>query len=380
MTQPSDIRFFFEIEEDRVLLANHMTVGRHLDNDVLLAGEDVLDYHLRIEMTDRGPRAIPLGEASLQVNGQDLTQAVGLMPGDRLLIGQNELILDAEPMAPPEADQWRLHSSTGFELTIQGICGVGRGEDNELHLEDDHVSRYHARLTRRNGIIWLRDLSSANGTFVNGQQITGACRLFHGDEVRFDTARYQLVGRGADLTPVREDDAAPQPLKVDDGWNEPAGTDTTEFAAVDAAADTVAELEPAAPAAGETGAFLLGASEPVAALTFRMPMGRTVIGRSEECDLVIRDRTVSSRHAELTVRSDGITISNLMSTNGTRVNGDEVQTARLQDGDVLRLGRVSLVFKDVPAEQGEAPWLRRTQMALLVGSLILAVGLISYLF
>ncbi len=355
-------------------MANHMTVGRHLDNDLLLAGEDVLDYHLRIEMSDRGPRAIPLGEASLRVNGQDLAHPVGLMPGDRLQIGQNEVIVDAELLTPAEADQWRLHSGSGLELTIHGICGVGRGEDNELHLEDDHISRYHARLTRRNGIIWLRDLSSANGTYVNGERVVGACRLFHGDEVRFDTGRYQLIGRGADLTPVREDGPSERPVRLELGWHETSGTDTTEVAAL----DPFVELQPATPT--ETGAFLLGASEPVAGLTFRTPMGRTLIGRLDECDLVIRDRTVSSRHAELMVRADGVTITNMMSTNGTRVNGEEVQTARLHDGDVLRLGRVNLVFKDVAASEAERPWLRRTQLALLVASLILAVGLIGYLF
>jgi hypothetical protein len=54
--QPSDIRYFLEVDDDRIPVSNHMTLGRHLDNDVLLGGEDVLDYHLRIEMTDRGPR------------------------------------------------------------------------------------------------------------------------------------------------------------------------------------------------------------------------------------------------------------------------------------------------------------------------------------
>jgi predicted component of type VI protein secretion system len=43
----------------------------------------------------------------------------------------------------------------------------------------------------------------------------------------------------------------------------------------------------------------------VADLTFRMPMGRTLIGRHDDCDLVIRDRTVSGHHAELTVRAEG---------------------------------------------------------------------------
>jgi pSer/pThr/pTyr-binding forkhead associated (FHA) protein len=108
-------------------------------------------------------------------------------------------------------------------------------------------------------------------------------------------------------------------------------------------------------------------------------MGRTLIGRHEDCDLVIRDRTVSGQHAELMVRAEGVTITNLMATNGIRVNGDEVQTARLYDGDVLRFGRVSLMFKDVPAVESARPWLRRVQLALLVASLLLAAGLILFL-
>jgi pSer/pThr/pTyr-binding forkhead associated (FHA) protein len=65
-----------------------------------------------------------------------------------------------------------------------------------------------------------------------------------------------------------------------------------------------------------------------------------------------------------------------MATNGIRINGDDVHTARLHDGDVVRLGRVSLVFKEIPASEASRPWLRRLQIALLIGSLLLAVGLV----
>lgn len=377
MTQPSDIRYFLTIEGDRIPVANHMTVGRHLDNDVLLAGEDVLDYHLRIEMTDRGPRAVPLAEASLRVNGVDLAQPVGLMPGDRLDIGQSVVDVDAELVQPPEADGWRLHATTGdADYALDGILGIGRGDDNELQIADDHVSRRHARLANHQGLIWLRDLGSSNGTFVNGERVSGACRLFHGDEIRFDSCAYQVIGSGADLTPVRTPDPAdarpPRPVE----WPLSGGhNDTTEFAAVDAPERIELELP-----AGEAGAFLLGASEPVAGMTFRTPMGRTLIGRQDDCDLVIRDRTVSARHAELMVRAEGVTITNLMATNGTRVNGEEIQTGRLHDGDVLRFGRVSLVFKDVPVSEDARPWLRWVQYGLLLASLGLAALLVTYLF
>ncbi|HEX7034946.1 MAG TPA: FHA domain-containing protein [Pseudomonadales bacterium] len=343
---------------------------------MLLAGEDVLDYHLRIELADRGPRALPLGEASLRVNGRDLAHGVGLMPGDRLEVGQHLLELAFERTGPPQAEAWSLHGQDG-EHPLGEEAGVGRGEDNAIRIPEDHISRRHARLMIRQGTVWLQDLGSSNGTYVNGERIDGACRLFHGDEVRFDQVGFQLIGRGGDLTPVRphEATAEPAPLSAALHSGDGARTDTTEFVAVDEPAPSAAPPVPVR----ETGAFLLGASEPVAGMTFRTPIGRILIGRQDDCDVVIRDRTVSARHAELMVRAEGVTITNLMATNGTRVNGQEVQTARLHDGDVLRLGRVSLVFKDVPATEEERPWLRRAQLALLVASLIVAIGLVAFL-
>ena len=377
MTQPSDIRYFFFVDgDDRVPVANHMTVGRHLDNDLLLAGEDVLDYHLRIEMTDRGPRAVPLGEASLRVNGRDLTDPVGLAPGDAVEVGQSVLGLEAELVHPPEADAWRLHGrGDGAGRSLEGTLTVGRQEDNGLAIADDHVSRHHARLVNHQGLVWLTDLGSANGTYVNGERLSGGCRLFHGDEVRFDTVVYQLIGTGADLTPVLQVDGAAAVKPLPSGVARSGSGDTTEFAVV-----TDAQPVRFEPPAGEAGAFLLGASEPVAGMTFRTPMGRTLIGRQDDCDLVIRDRTVSARHAELMVRADGVTVTNLMATNGTRVNGEEVQTSRLHDGDVIRFGRVSMVFKDVPAGEGDRPWLSWVQYGLMAASLALAVLLMLYLF
>ena len=377
MTQPSDIKYFLSVDgEDQVPIANHMTVGRHLDNDLLLAGEEVLDYHLRIEMTDRGPRAVPLGDASLRVNDRDLAEPVGLVPGDVVDVGQSRLVVEAELMGPPEAQAWHLYGhGPGEAVLVDDVLSIGRHEDNALTIPDGHVSRHHARLIHHQGLIWLLDLGSANGSFVNGERVSGGCRLFHGDEIRFDTVSFQLIGSGADLTPVvRRDGMAPvKPLPS--GIARSGSGDTTEFTAVTEAPPVRLEVP-----AGEAGAFLLGASPPVSGMTFRTPMGRTMIGRQDDCDIVIRDRTVSARHAELMVRADGVTLTNLMATNGTRVNGEEVQTSKLHDGDVLRFGRVTLVYKDVPADGMTRPWLGWLQYGLMGASLLLAILLIVFLF
>jgi FHA domain len=72
--------------------------------------------------------------------------------------------------------------------------------------------------------------------------------------------------------------------------------------------------------------------------------GRTYsVGRSRECEMHLRETTVSRRHAQLTVSPDGaVVLEDLGSSNGTTVN-DRAVTApvRLGQGDLVRFGRVS---------------------------------------
>jgi len=365
-----DLEYVICVDGDEFPLEGSLTIGRHLDNDVVVAGEDVLDFHLRLEPTDRGPRVFPLGEATVILNGQDQAETVGLACGDVLQVGQSEVTFRIVTRHPSEADEWWLHADgDDVQYKVTGVLNVGRAEDNEIMLLDDHISRHHAWFRLNEGVVWLKDLGSANGSFVNGDRVSGGCRLFHGDQVAFDVIGFQLIGSGRDLTGVRRlagkqaEEARPAPLKF-----EPIGpAETTEIAVVDDG------MVPQIPESAETGAFLLGASEPISGLTFRTRIGRTVIGRDDDCDVVIADPTVSARHAEIIARPESCTVTNLLATNGTRVNGQAVQSAELKDGDLIRVGRVHLVYKDVPAAVADRPWLQRVQWLLLGGSLLLAI-------
>ncbi len=67
------------------------------------------------------------------------------------------------------------------------------------------------------------------------------------------------------------------------------------------------------------------------------------LGRSKDCDCVLDDPNISRRHAELRRSSDGDwQIVDLGSTNGVKVNGRRVSSARLSPGDEVTLG--TLVF------------------------------------
>ena len=74
--------------------------------------------------------------------------------------------------------------------------------------------------------------------------------------------------------------------------------------------------------------------------------GAVTVGRSQDCDVVVGEETVSRYHAEL-LHGDGDewTIRDLDSTNGTWLNGLRVREARVCRGDVLRLGGLRLELR-----------------------------------
>jgi pSer/pThr/pTyr-binding forkhead associated (FHA) protein len=68
------------------------------------------------------------------------------------------------------------------------------------------------------------------------------------------------------------------------------------------------------------------------------------IGRGEDADVVIDDRTVSRLHCELRANDEGYVLRNLGSRTGTFLNGMRVSEAVIRPGDEVQLGRHTIVF------------------------------------
>jgi hypothetical protein len=79
------------------------------------------------------------------------------------------------------------------------------------------------------------------------------------------------------------------------------------------------------------------------------------IGRAPECELVLKDNRVSRRHARLAARDGVLVLTDLGSTNGTRVNGNRVTEVVLGAGDTVQIGETSLVVETAGAEAEARP-------------------------
>ncbi len=112
---------------------------------------------------------------------------------------------DTSPKAPPPSSssaraerQYLLRFISGkyqggeFPLTSGRVVVIGRSSDLDMVLVEDMVSRKHACITMQADGIWIEDLGSTNGTFVNGEKVKRAS-LKEGDRVLIGTSILKLA-------------------------------------------------------------------------------------------------------------------------------------------------------------------------------------------
>ncbi|RLB49815.1 MAG: hypothetical protein DRH23_05760 [Deltaproteobacteria bacterium] len=185
---------------------------------------------------------------------------------------------------------------------------IGRQEGNTIRLTERNVSRNHARLLRRNGSYVVEDLGSYNGVTVNGERIDVNAELAAGDQLGigdYDLAFESGVMETANTLPSPKPKSHPPPRLV-----------------------------------------VLG--EPAAGAEFTLTKPALRIGRDERLDIWINHKSISHEHAEVQMTDGRVTVFDLESANGMRVNGVSASRAILESGDVLELGEVR--FRFVPSQ------------------------------
>jgi pSer/pThr/pTyr-binding forkhead associated (FHA) protein/tetratricopeptide (TPR) repeat protein len=232
---------------------------------------------------------------------------------------------------------------------------IGRLEGSTIRLTEQNVSRKHARLTLRGGVLRVEDLGSYNGTSLNGSALSGVATLKDGDVVLIGDYR---LG-------IQEDSQVAQVQ------SEPSPSGTAP-AAIEQALEgqpTVPVGSSGAPTAfSEPPARLVVMSRAQSGAEFVLDRPSQVIGRTPENDIVLDHKSISRHHAKILRDGNRYTILDLESANGVRVRGAQHDKVDLQSGDIVELGQVRLRFLAGDADLYDQPrtW-NKGKLALVVG-------------
>lgn len=207
----------------------------------------------------------------------------------------------------------------------QDQVSIGRDPNLEIVLSDQGVSRAHARITRQEETFLLEDLGSRNGTLVNDQALPQKGRhvLRHGDIIQLGRSILRF------LIHISKKIATTFGMVKETGEGRVA--DEREGSLC------LFRLE-------KIEAVLLVSLKKGMPTEFRLGADRVRIGRSPESDIVLPDRSVSEKHAEIVYNKEGFHLVDCDSATGTFLDGVTVRVARIVHQSFIRFGRVKALF------------------------------------
>lgn len=103
---------------------------------------------------------------------------------------------------------WKIQATTGEfagkSIEINQDMLVGRHQDANILLQSAEISRRHAAFLLKETALYLQDLNSSNGTFVNGERITTETALKSGDVLAFASLQFEVARDVEAAVPVEE--------------------------------------------------------------------------------------------------------------------------------------------------------------------------------
>lgn len=204
------------------------TVGSDPGCNVVLAVDGIAARHATIEIDASGAR-IGVDDATniTRVNGNLVAAKTRFKSGDALLFaavqcqvageapgvkarpaaggGESEAGQTVVRMAVPKFILRGVSGSTfGKNFPVHGTTVVGRHSECDICLPADEISRKHARIQIEADGLYVEDMGSANGTFVNGKRVKRG-KLEPGDELKLDTVRFLIQAPGVETPPKAQD-------------------------------------------------------------------------------------------------------------------------------------------------------------------------------
>lgn len=204
----------------RVVLGAGVTqVGRAPDNDLVLADVGVSRRHARIvvdadggvvvEDMSSGNGTFVAGQRIRRhrvTGGEDividpfalrfrLRAGAGAAPRadeeETALVDHSQALFMAEPTRRGRLVVLQGHGLASEYLVGEAGISMGRSEEREIVLQDPAASRMQADVRSQDGVYWIRDYGSANGTFVNGRRVRER-PMQHGDRIRIGSTEFRF--------------------------------------------------------------------------------------------------------------------------------------------------------------------------------------------
>lgn len=210
------------------LVDKSFTIGKNASNSLMIDDASVQELHA--EIIQKGDQIVLLDRGTkntIKVNGTPVKGQVAIKAGDVITLGSVELELidpksathNVAPAATGSKDAWALTCNASWmpksHFPIHDKVVIGRDPGCDIHVAIDHLSRRHVEIEIRSNQLVLKDLGSANGTFVNGNRVDEAT-LRPGDKIKLDVLTFEVNGPAHDphktiirMAPAAKTESAP---------------------------------------------------------------------------------------------------------------------------------------------------------------------------
>lgn len=209
------------------LVDQTFTIGKNPSNSLMIDDGTISDFHAEISnTTDQLFISNKSASPSLWVNNKLVEKQTKLKAEDVIKLGGIELeLIDPKALLNKTkartaidknlSNNWVIHSKASWLekniFPIESKVVIGRDPECDITLPLEYLSRKHLELEVRSGHLFIKDLGSSNGTFLNGQKIIES-EIKPGDKIKLDVLTFEVSGPSHDPNKTIIRSAVPNPL------------------------------------------------------------------------------------------------------------------------------------------------------------------------
>jgi pSer/pThr/pTyr-binding forkhead associated (FHA) protein len=312
---------------------NTFTVGRSVDNDLVIDDPSVSRNHARITSDGKDYYIEDLNSTSgTHLDGLKISKSQ-IASGATIRLGNSEIEFNQRQMDLENDGVQRgadlsatriINSPDGIKPLLIGTSGsatgqtfdlvigdniVGRDSTCNVMLSDSYISRQHAMIKLDQGITTIFDLGSTGGTKVNGKEISGG---------NLEVNSSFRVGQ-TEITLVQVDNPR-------------------QFAESTLSNKTMVDHR-----GNQCGALIIKSGVD-AGKSFLLSEGDNIVGRGNTTGVSLSDDSVSRKHAVIRCTAGKAMIFDVGSKSGTILNGCKLGGTRINSGDTITFGRTQLTM------------------------------------